>query len=287
MRPGAGPRSCSRMPFERPAARTGAGAPPLSEPSGERRIRWTDRIGLSGPGSFGRGGGRGARCRGNAGGGAEARRASGLRGPLVPAAPAAADRLLQHRERPQRPRAQCGQVRDPAQPAQSPRVRAPRARASGRCSRGPSSGRSSSPACRAAARPSCTACWCATRRSRHPSPGGWSTRIPPRRARSGEALNRARVQAQFYLMRLLAPELNTLHEVAAGEPEECTDITAQVFQSLRYDSVYRVPSYQSWLQRHGHRRGVPIPQALPAAPGRPGAGPALDPQIPRPCVCAR
>jgi len=77
----------------------------------------------------------------------------------------------------------------------------------------------------------------------HPSSAGWL----------GEGLNRARVQAQFYLMRLLAPELNSLHEVAAGEPEECTDITAQVFQSLRYDSVYRVPSYQSWLQRHGHR----------------------------------
>ena len=75
---------------------------------------------------------------------------------------------------------------------------------------------------------------------------------PSAAGRVGEGLNRARVQAQFYLMRLLAPELNTLHEVAAGEPEECTDITAQVFQSLRYDSVYRVPSYQSWLQRHGH-----------------------------------
>ena len=75
---------------------------------------------------------------------------------------------------------------------------------------------------------------------------------PSSAGRLGESLNRARVQAQFYLMRLLAPELNTLHEVAAGEPEECTDITAQVFQSLRYDSVYRVPSYQSWLQRHGH-----------------------------------
>jgi hypothetical protein len=75
---------------------------------------------------------------------------------------------------------------------------------------------------------------------------------PSAAGRLGESLNRARVQAQFYLMRLLAPELNTLHEVAAGEPEECTDITAQVFQSLRYDSVYRVPSYQSWLQRHGH-----------------------------------
>ena len=75
---------------------------------------------------------------------------------------------------------------------------------------------------------------------------------PSSAGRLGESLNRARVQAQFYLMRILAPELNTLHEVAAGEPEECTDITAQVFQSLRYDSVYRVPSYQSWLQRHGH-----------------------------------
>ena len=75
---------------------------------------------------------------------------------------------------------------------------------------------------------------------------------PSRAGRLGEVLDRARVQAQFYLMRLLAPELNSLHEVAAGEPEECTDITAQVFQSLRYDSVYRVPSYQSWLQHHGH-----------------------------------
>jgi hypothetical protein len=75
---------------------------------------------------------------------------------------------------------------------------------------------------------------------------------PSAAGRLGEAFDRAKVQAQFYLMRLLAPELNSLHEVAAGEPEECTDITAQVFQSLRYDSVYRVPSYQSWLQHHGH-----------------------------------
>jgi hypothetical protein len=75
---------------------------------------------------------------------------------------------------------------------------------------------------------------------------------PSAAGRLGQTFDRAKVQAQFYLMRLLAPELNSLHQVAAAEPEECTDITAQVFQSLRYDSVYRVPSYQSWLQRHGH-----------------------------------
>jgi len=75
---------------------------------------------------------------------------------------------------------------------------------------------------------------------------------PSAAGRLGESLNRAGVEAQFYLMRFLAPELNSLHEVSAGEPEECTDITAQIFQSLRYDSTYRVPSYQSWLQHHGH-----------------------------------
>ncbi len=78
----------------------------------------------------------------------------------------------------------------------------------------------------------------------HLSPSGW--------LESG--VRRAWVQAQFYLMRLLAPELDRLHHIAANEPEECTDITAQVFQSLRYDSVYRVPSYQDWLQGHGHQQ---------------------------------
>lgn len=70
--------------------------------------------------------------------------------------------------------------------------------------------------------------------------------------RLGSVLRTCSVHAQFYTMRLLAPELNGLHQVSPSAPEECTDITAQVFQSLRYDSVYRVPSYQSWLQRHGH-----------------------------------
>jgi hypothetical protein len=75
---------------------------------------------------------------------------------------------------------------------------------------------------------------------------------PSRSGRLGAALRTCSVEAQFYVMRLLAPGLNALHQVSASAPEECTDITAQVFQSLRYDSVYRVPSYQSWLQRHGH-----------------------------------
>ncbi|HEY0799205.1 MAG TPA: sulfotransferase, partial [Steroidobacteraceae bacterium] len=47
------------------------------------------------------------------------------------------------------------------------------------------------------------------------------------------------------------PELNALHPLAIDSPEECTDITAHVFRSLRFDAVYRVPSYNSWLERSG------------------------------------
>ncbi|EQD52235.1 hypothetical protein B1A_12790, partial [mine drainage metagenome] len=68
----------------------------------------------------------------------------------------------------------------------------------------------------------------------------------------GASFNRACVQGQLYLMRRLAPQLDALHHIGAREPEECTDITAQVFQSQRYDTLYCVPSYQSWLQRHGY-----------------------------------
>jgi hypothetical protein len=65
------------------------------------------------------------------------------------------------------------------------------------------------------------------------------------------ALRKRWVSLQLALFRMIAPELNALHPVAVDAPEECTDITAQVFQSLRFDAMYRVPSYNSWLERRG------------------------------------
>jgi hypothetical protein len=65
------------------------------------------------------------------------------------------------------------------------------------------------------------------------------------------ALRKRWVSLQLALFRMIAPELNTLHPVAVDAPEECTDITAQVFQSLRFESLYHVPSYNSWLERSG------------------------------------
>jgi len=67
----------------------------------------------------------------------------------------------------------------------------------------------------------------------------------------GTALRKRWVSLQLALFRMIAPELNALHPVAVDSPEECTDITAHVFQSLRFDAMYRVPSYNSWLECSG------------------------------------
>jgi hypothetical protein len=75
---------------------------------------------------------------------------------------------------------------------------------------------------------------------------------PSRLGALGADLRRIWVDMQFQVMLLLSPELKDLHPLSADAPQECTDITAQVFQSLRFDSTYRIPSYQDWLAHHGH-----------------------------------
>jgi hypothetical protein len=86
------------------------------------------------------------------------------------------------------------------------------------------------------------------------APLSWQTFYPCalRGGRVAVQLRRSWVEAQLRLMRLLAPEFNSLHPISAESPQECTDITSQVFQSLRYEAIYRVPTYAHWLERHGH-----------------------------------
>ncbi len=64
---------------------------------------------------------------------------------------------------------------------------------------------------------------------------------------------KALVNLELRLFRCMTPGLNDLHDLSAEEPQECTDITAQVFQSLRFETTHRIPSYQNWIDRHGHR----------------------------------
>jgi hypothetical protein len=67
-------------------------------------------------------------------------------------------------------------------------------------------------------------------------------------------LRKARVALQLRLFQCITPGLSRLHHLSADAPQECTDITAQVFQSLRFENTHRIPSYQDWIDRHGHHQ---------------------------------
>ncbi|MBV9250650.1 MAG: sulfotransferase [Acetobacteraceae bacterium] len=63
-----------------------------------------------------------------------------------------------------------------------------------------------------------------------------------------------RVARQLRAFEWLAPEFRDLHPLHAHSPQECSEITAHVFRSLRFDTTYHIPSYRAWLEEdeQGH-----------------------------------
>jgi hypothetical protein len=51
----------------------------------------------------------------------------------------------------------------------------------------------------------------------------------------------------------LAPEFRGLHPLDACSPQECSEIAAHVFRSLRFDTNYHIPSYRAWLDADPNR----------------------------------
>jgi hypothetical protein len=78
----------------------------------------------------------------------------------------------------------------------------------------------------------------------HPYPVATNRRRPDRR--------RQRVDRQLRLFQKLVPEFRRLHPIDAASPQECTEITAHLFASLRFDMTYCIPSYRRWLDEAGH-----------------------------------
>jgi sulfotransferase family protein len=74
----------------------------------------------------------------------------------------------------------------------------------------------------------------------HPYPGSTRDR------------RKKRVARQLRMFKLLAPEFHRLHPVGADSPQECSEITAHVFTSRRFDTNYFVPSYRRWVDQTGH-----------------------------------
>ena len=78
---------------------------------------------------------------------------------------------------------------------------------------------------------------------------------PTRRSGTGRDRRSQQVARQLRLFGLLAPQFSSLHPVEAGSPQECSEITAHLFASLRFDTTYRIPSYRRWLDDTGHLSG--------------------------------
>jgi len=86
-------------------------------------------------------------------------------------------------------------------------------------------------------------------------PRCWQAIYPyPGHPAVGRKAGPRRVERQLRAFARLVPELRSLHPFDAHSPQECTEITAHSFASLRFDITHEVPSYRRWLASAGHLR---------------------------------
>jgi len=86
-------------------------------------------------------------------------------------------------------------------------------------------------------------------------PRAWQTIYPEPRQADFDPLRDRRVKIvnrQLNFFGGIAPEFPQLHPIDADGPQECSEITSHVFQSLRFDTTFRVPGYQAWIDAKGH-----------------------------------
>jgi hypothetical protein len=82
------------------------------------------------------------------------------------------------------------------------------------------------------------------------APRVWQT-IDPYPAR-GSAHSIRTISRHLRAFERLAPEFRNLHPLGAESPQECSEIHAHVFRSLRFDTTHHIPSYRQWLEAAGH-----------------------------------
>jgi hypothetical protein len=68
----------------------------------------------------------------------------------------------------------------------------------------------------------------------------------------GPDRRRRQVAAQVAFFNRLAPDLRHLHPLSVDIPQECGELIAPSFRSLRFDTTHRVPGYRRWLEATGH-----------------------------------
>ena len=111
---------------------------------------------------------------------------------------------------------------------------------------------------------------------------------PAHRSGAGSDRRQRQVARQLRLFQLLAPQFRRLHPIKADSPQECSEITAHLFASLRFDTTYRIPALSALARRYRASRRLSLSQALLAAPPASGGwSGALGTEMPRPYLRAR
>ncbi len=90
-------------------------------------------------------------------------------------------------------------------------------------------------------------------------PLSWEMRypFPPPRTETYHSDSRiARVNRELSNSQRLMPELKRLYPMGAQRPQECVSITAMNLTSMNFGVIYRVPSYNRWLEEHANFRGA-------------------------------
>jgi len=72
---------------------------------------------------------------------------------------------------------------------------------------------------------------------------------PPERASFASDARIAQVEKHFSGIDRVLPGFQAMHPMGARLPQECVALTAHDFASLIFHTSYRVPSYQTWLDR--------------------------------------
>jgi hypothetical protein len=83
------------------------------------------------------------------------------------------------------------------------------------------------------------------------SPSCWQT-MAPYPPLEGADKRIAQTERDLRYFAQIAPGFQDVHPLTARTPQECTEITAQMFQSLRFDTTFRIPSYLAWQDAQGH-----------------------------------
>jgi hypothetical protein len=74
---------------------------------------------------------------------------------------------------------------------------------------------------------------------------------PPPRMRGAKPDRRAAISGrQMGWFHRMAPEFRKIHPTGADLPEECLVIASHAFVSFQFQTMYDVPSYETWLEQH-------------------------------------